>query len=102
MWLVVINPHSGNGRGATVAERVTRYLSERGVRYQSLASDSAAGLSLELRQTIAGGEYEGLISVGGDGLAHLVMQHAVPHNLPFLVIPAGTGNDFVRTLGWSL
>jgi diacylglycerol kinase (ATP) len=40
--------------------------------------------------------------VGGDGLAHLVLQIVVPHHIPFAVIPAGTGNDIVRTLGWSL
>ena len=102
MWLVVINPHSGNGRGAVVAEKVTRYLSERGALYQSLASDSAAELSHQLHQAISRGNYQGVVAVGGDGLAHLVLQHAVPEHLPFLVIPAGTGNDFVRTLGWSL
>ncbi len=102
MWLVVINPHSGNGRGAEVAEKVTEHLSQRGALYQSLASNSAEKLSNELRQAISSGIYQGGIAVGGDGLAHLVLQHAVPAHLPFLVIPAGTGNDFVRTLGWSL
>jgi diacylglycerol kinase (ATP) len=40
--------------------------------------------------------------VGGDGLLHIVLQVVVPAQIPFTVIPAGTGNDFVRTLGWSL
>lgn len=102
MWLVVINPHSGNGRGAAVADKVTAHLSQRGALYQSLASNSAEELSIELSQAISSGIFQGVIAVGGDGLAHLVLQHAVPAHLPFLVIPAGTGNDFVRTLGWSL
>ena len=42
------------------------------------------------------------MSVGGDGLAHLILQIAVPAHIPFAIIPAGTGNDIVRTLGWSL
>ena len=44
----------------------------------------------------------GVIAVGGDGLLHLVLQKTVPAQIPLAVIPAGTGNDFVRTLGWSL
>lgn len=43
-----------------------------------------------------------MIAVGGDGLAHLVLQFVVPLRIPFTVIPAGTGNDFLRALGWSL
>ena len=44
----------------------------------------------------------GVVAVGGDGLAHLVMQLVTPRLIPFTVIPAGTGNDFVRALGWPL
>ena len=102
MWLVVINPHSGNGKGAKVAMRVTHYLSSRGVEYQSLASSSATQLSDDIHQAITSNTYQGVIAIGGDGLAHLVLQHVVPVHLPFLVIPAGTGNDFVRSIGWSL
>lgn len=102
MWLVVINPHSGNGRGAIVAQKVTQFLSQRGADYQSLASESASALSEDLRRALSANNFRGVIAVGGDGLAHLVLQHAVPAHLPFLVIPAGTGNDFVRSIGWSL
>jgi diacylglycerol kinase (ATP) len=43
-----------------------------------------------------------VIAVGGDGLAHLVIQLVAPRKIPFSVIPAGTGNDLVRAMGWSL
>lgn len=102
MWLVVINPHSGKGNGARYADRVTKFLSAKGISYQPLAAASAEELSEQLDKTLAGSTYEGVISVGGDGLAHLVLQACVPRNIPFAVIPAGTGNDFVRSLGWSL
>jgi diacylglycerol kinase (ATP) len=102
MWLIAINPHSGNGRGSEVAAEVIRYLSLHDISYRSIAAASAEELTTALAREIDGKKYQGLIAVGGDGLAHLVLQICVPRHLPFAIIPAGTGNDFVRTLGWSL
>ncbi len=102
VWLLVINPHSGNGRGSSVGSRVTKYLSDQSVSYVSLAASSAAELQSQIQSEIERNTYKGVIAVGGDGLAHLVLQACVPAHLPFAIIPAGTGNDFVRTLGWSL
>jgi diacylglycerol kinase (ATP) len=102
MWLIAINPHSGNGRGATVAAKVTQFLSARNIAYQSMAAGSAEELTHLLTQELSEKKYKGVIAVGGDGLAHLVLQVCVPRHIPFAVVPAGTGNDFVRTLGWSL
>ena len=102
MWLIAINPHSGNGRGSDVAAEVIRYLSLHDISYRSIAAASAEELTAALAREINDKSYQGLIAVGGDGLAHLVMQLCVPAHLPFAIIPAGTGNDFVRTLGWSL
>jgi diacylglycerol kinase (ATP) len=45
---------------------------------------------------------KGVIAVGGDGLFHIVLQKTIPAQLPITLIPAGTGNDFVRSLGWDL
>ena len=102
MWLIAINPHSGNGRGVEVASEVVRYLSLHDISYRTIAAASAEELSSVLIRELDGKSYFGVIAVGGDGLAHLVLQVVVPRHIPFAIVPAGTGNDFVRTLGWSL
>lgn len=102
MWLVAINPNSGHGRGVSIAAQVRAFLTARNVNYRSIAAESAEQLALELAREVDRDHYQGVIAVGGDGLAHLVLQLCVPRNLPFAIVPAGTGNDFVRTLGWSL
>lgn len=102
MWLVAINPHSGNGRGAVLAKEVIQFLSSRKVSYRTLAASSAKELTHQLQSELDKERSEGVLAVGGDGLAHLVMQICVPRRIPFAVIPGGTGNDFVRTLGWNL
>jgi diacylglycerol kinase (ATP) len=102
MWLVAINPSSGHGKGAAFGERVTDYLSAKKAPYRVFSAQSASQLRNEIEIALDVGKYQGVISVGGDGLAHLLLQLAVPRSIPFAIIPAGTGNDIVRTLGWSL
>lgn len=102
MWLIAINPRAGNGKGSKVADVVTRFLSLNDISYRSIAAASAEELSRLLALELDSKRYQGVIAVGGDGLAHLVLQVSIPRHIPFAVVPAGTGNDFVRTLGWSL
>ena len=104
MWAIVVNPISGGGKGAILGTEVAGYFSGRGLPYQVITANSADKLRSYLANFLEakGQECFGVIAVGGDGLAHLVLQFVVPLRIPFTVIPAGTGNDFLRALGWSL
>lgn len=102
MWLVAVNPHSGIGKGARLAQVVTNFLELKSQPYIRVEGSSAKALTKQLNNLLDSGSYRGVISVGGDGLAHLVFQSCIPRKVPFAIVPAGTGNDFVRTLGWSL
>jgi len=104
MWAIVVNPISGGGKGAILGTEVAGYFSTRGLPYQVITANSADRLRDYLANFLEakGQDCLGVIAVGGDGLAHLVLQFVVPLRIPFTVIPAGTGNDFLRALGWSL
>jgi diacylglycerol kinase (ATP) len=102
MWAIAINPTSGHGKGAIRAEQVTRYFDQKKLPYSVFSSYSAFELKGELEKFLDTEHCEGVVCVGGDGLAHLVLQVVVPRSIPFAVIPAGTGNDIARALGWSL
>lgn len=103
MWALVINPVSGQGKGTTVGTYVAGYLSQRSIDYTIITGNSSVALTDHLQNFIdKNPQCEGVIAVGGDGLLHIILQKVVPAQIPFTVIPAGTGNDFVRTLGWDL
>ena len=102
MWAIAINPASGQGRSVAIGEEVVQYFAKKSLAYQVFSALSANALRNELETFLDNHDVEGVISVGGDGLAHLILQIVVPRHIPFAVIPAGTGNDIVRTLGWSL
>jgi len=103
MWALVINPISGQGKGTMVGNHVAGYLNQRGVDFTIVSGNSSRDLDKHLRIFLENNsDCRGVIAVGGDGLMHLILQAIVPLNIPFALIPAGTGNDFQRTLGWDL
>jgi diacylglycerol kinase (ATP) len=86
-----------------VGKAVVGYFSRNDLKYQILTGNSAENLRRQLEEFLKQNPTcPGVICVGGDGLAHLVLQAVVPVGVAFAVIPAGTGNDFVRTLNWPL
>lgn len=103
MWALVINPVAGQGKGTTVGTYVAGWLTQRKIPYVLITGQSSNSLADQLGNFLEkSSDCDGVIAVGGDGLLHLVLQKVVPAQVPLALIPAGTGNDFVRTLGWSL
>jgi diacylglycerol kinase (ATP) len=103
MWALVINPVAGQGKGTTVGTYVAGWLSQRDIPYTIVTGNSAVALSDHLSSFIEKfPDTSGVIAVGGDGLLHNILQRLVPAQIPLSIIPAGTGNDFVRSLGWKL
>ena len=100
MWLLAINPTSGQGKGARVGQEVSNYLANRNIHYRLVTGANALALQENIRQQASAAS--GIIAVGGDGLIHMCIQLALQFQLPLVPIPAGTGNDFVRALGWKL
>jgi diacylglycerol kinase (ATP) len=102
-WAIVVNPTAGQGKGAVIGKNVVGYFSKHDLDYQLITGISATNVLADLRIFLQkNANCPGVICVGGDGLAHLVLQAVVPLNTAFAVIPAGTGNDFVRALKWSV
>ena len=103
MWALVINPVSGQGQGTTVGTYVAGFLNQHKVEFTIVTGNSSVAITDHLKTFIdKNPACAGVIAVGGDGLMHIILQLVVPAQIPFALIPAGTGNDFVRTLGWEL
>jgi diacylglycerol kinase (ATP) len=63
-----------------------------------LVADSGAEAERECHQAVADG-VAAIVAVGGDGTVHRVLQAVAGTTVPLGVIPAGSGNDFARSLG---
>ena len=100
MWLVVVNPKAGMGTAASLATQVVGFLQSHQIAYRMISPNSALETKALVRKSLQSGEATKLLSVGGDGLFHLLLQLAIEFKVPLAMTPGGTGNDFYRTLGW--
>jgi diacylglycerol kinase (ATP) len=100
MWLVVVNPKAGLGAAAKLATQVVGFLKSNEINYRMISPNSATETRAQVREALRAGEATKLLSVGGDGLFHLLLQLAIEFKVPLALAPGGTGNDFYRALGW--
>lgn len=95
---VIINPVAGNGAGRIEGEQAITEL-QRESEVLNLTGNSMADSGRIARQAIADQLLDGLVVVGGDGMAHLGINLCAESGIPLGIIAAGTGNDAARALG---
>jgi YegS/Rv2252/BmrU family lipid kinase len=79
-------------------------LKQKGLRFEYLITE-APGHAIELAESAASNGYDILLSVGGDGTLHEVVNGVYSagriSNLPLGIIGTGTGSDYIRSVGIS-
>lgn len=100
MWLVVTNPSAGKGKAETLARELINLLNRNNQENQLISSPTFEETNIQLDEAIQSNQYEFLVAVGGDGLVNLCLQKVALREIALGVIPAGTGNDFARAVGF--
>lgn len=94
---VVLNPASQSGGSADVKQTVRQLAVESGV--ATVFDTVRAGHGTELAREAVDKGFERVVAVGGDGTVNEVMNALVRTPAALAVVPLGTGNDWVRTVG---
>ena len=104
MWVLLFNPSSGGGKGRQVASQVSNLLHS-----ENHEVIEVVGVDFEDAQrkfnTIINehrSQIDAVAVVGGDGMINLAIQKLAHSPIPLALIPAGTGNDFARSLNLDL
>ena len=98
MLYIIANLLSGSEKGKKALNSVEQYLKESGINYKVLVS-SFRGNSVDLGKKCAEDEECTMLAViGGDGTFGEVLNGFYPCKKPIGFIPAGTGNDFARSV----
>lgn len=93
---LVLNPSAGKGRAGGVRTLVSRFLGEHGLRpvwHVTEGPGHAGGIVRGLP------EESSVVAVGGDGTVHEVAAACTGTGRTMGVLPAGSGNDYVKALG---
>ena len=93
---LVLNPTAGKGRAGGLREVVSRFLEGRGVRpvwHVTEGPGHAGGIVGGLPVEVP------IVAVGGDGTVHEVAEACAGTGRVMGILPAGSGNDYVKALG---
>ena len=96
---VIVNPGAGAGRAAARARAVAPRLRAAWPGLEWVESTSAEHVTELAREARLAG-YERVIVAGGDGTVHLAVNGLVGGRTALGILPAGSGNDLFRALGF--
>ena len=94
---VICNPNSGNGNGKNVLEKAAAYLRSHDIA-AAFHETSRPLQAEELARDAVDHGADTIIAIGGDGTVHEVIQCLAGTSTALGILPAGTGNDFVKTI----
>ena len=101
MYQIILNPVSGQRKARKNLRIVENVLKERNLSYAVHFSQGIRDAERIARELTSAGENE-IIVLGGDGTLHEVLNGLLDPTLCRLgIVPSGTGNDFVESLGIS-
>lgn len=96
--LAVVNPVSGRGQAKAVWPALENELVRLGIEH-SVEWTQHPGHAIAVAEQAANRGFTRVLSVGGDGTLREVIQGSLGTSVEIGLVPAGSGNDFGRTLG---
>ncbi|MFA6074474.1 MAG: diacylglycerol kinase family protein [Negativicutes bacterium] len=98
--LFIINPAAGNGKGYKFVPMIKELAKEhRAEKDCEIELTQYPGHATEIARKYAAIPGWRVYAVGGDGTVNEVLNGMINSNNQMAVIPAGSGNDFVRSIG---
>lgn len=98
-WAFIVNPIAGTGFALKTMKNLENQLRQRGIEYKIFLTERP-GHATQIATELSGQEQVyAVVAVGGDGTASEVAAGLSETGKPMGIIPAGTGNDFIKTAG---
>ncbi|WP_346855175.1 diacylglycerol kinase family protein [uncultured Draconibacterium sp.] len=103
-WTLLLNPHSGGGRGKRDLDQIEKLLQSQNFNYLLIVSEFPKHAIQQAKEAVENG-CRHFIVAGGDGTLNEVVngvflqKEVSPEQVLIGMIPVGTGNDWIKTFG---
>jgi len=91
----IVNPAAGKGAGKRVFRSIQSELESRNIEYELVETTGPGHATSESRNAVT----DTVVSVGGDGTINEVVNGLAGSTKTLGIIPAGSGNDFIKSVG---
>ena len=101
-WFIIANPIAGNGKFSKQWKEIQQVLNNKNIDY-SFVFTQFSKHEIELVQNAIQQGFRNIISVGGDGTLHnivngvMMQRYVKSSDITIAVLPIGTGNDWIKT-----
>lgn len=95
---LIVNPVAGNGHSKKIGEKAHQYLDSQNIEH-IVSYTEYQGHATQIAKKAVSLNRETVLSVGGDGTSFEVAAGLIHSNVGLGIIPAGTGNDLIKSLG---
>ena len=97
--LFIVNPAAGKGNTLKIVPEIENLMKKLSLPYKIEITQAPGHASEIAEQYIMANKTIRIYSVGGDGTMNEILQPMVGTGASLGVIPAGTGNDFIKSFG---
>lgn len=98
-YAFIVNPAAGTGFSLATMKKLEQLLSGRGIDYRIFMTEEPGHATKLASELASEADTVAVVSVGGDGTAGEVAAGLTGTGKPMGIIPAGTGNDFIKSAG---
>ncbi len=98
-YKLIANPAAGRGRSSKLIASIAETFRKKNAAFDldfTKGPGDAARIARE-----SGGEFDAIVVIGGDGSINDILPGMLFSERPLGIVPAGSGNDFVKTLNIS-
>ncbi|MDO4483421.1 MAG: YegS/Rv2252/BmrU family lipid kinase, partial [Clostridia bacterium] len=99
MLTLIVNPTAGTGYALKVEQRLRSLLESKRIAHRILHTDRPGHATALAREAAQSNDSDAVVAVGGDGTAFEVACGLADTDTALGIIPAGTGNDFIKSVG---